>query len=475
MQRLKSDKDRYDAVIIGAGISGLVCGCYLAKAGMKVLIAEQHSKPGGYCTSFKRKGFTFDAAAHSFGGYRKNGIVRKVFDELGIERRLKVNRFDPSDIVITPDCKVSFWADLDSTIKEIQRAFPEETGNIDKFFSFILNPDPNSFSSIRSSTFKDVLDRFFINEKLKAVLSFPLFGDGGLPPSIMSAFIGSKIFKEYILDGGHYPEGGMQTLPDSLAERLKELGGELRLSTRVKRISVREDRASGVVLEEGKMLRARYVISNCDSRQTFLELLDEEVVKKQCIARINEMIPSLSLFILYLGIDRSFTSLPIGTNVWYLSSYDLERAYLAAKRADIRNLCGYMIRLSPNERTVSAYLNLSFKNKPFWDINKERILKSVIARIEKTLIPDFTRYILYKETATPQTLYRYTLNYKGAAYGWACTPWQLAEPDLRKPSFIRGLYLTGHWITQGLGIPGVVYTGYETAKALLRKEHIKHT
>ena len=61
-------KNKYDVIIIGAGISGLVCGCYLAKAGMKVLIVEQHDKPGGYCTSFKRQGFTFDAAAHTLGG-----------------------------------------------------------------------------------------------------------------------------------------------------------------------------------------------------------------------------------------------------------------------------------------------------------------------------------------------------------------------------------------------------------------------
>jgi len=77
----KSDSNIYDAVIIGAGISGLVCGCYLAKAGLKVLIAEQHHKPGGYCTSFQRQGFSFDAAAHSFGGYRSDGIVKKVFED----------------------------------------------------------------------------------------------------------------------------------------------------------------------------------------------------------------------------------------------------------------------------------------------------------------------------------------------------------------------------------------------------------
>ncbi len=53
---IRADQASYDAVIIGAGIGGLVCGCYLAKAGMKVLIAERHFKPGGYCTSFRRKG-----------------------------------------------------------------------------------------------------------------------------------------------------------------------------------------------------------------------------------------------------------------------------------------------------------------------------------------------------------------------------------------------------------------------------------
>jgi phytoene dehydrogenase-like protein len=85
----------YDAIIIGAGISGLVCGCYLAKAGMKVLVCEQHYKPGGYCTSFKKHGFTFDTAAHCFGGYRKGGMTRKIFEDLEIDKKIKIIRFNP--------------------------------------------------------------------------------------------------------------------------------------------------------------------------------------------------------------------------------------------------------------------------------------------------------------------------------------------------------------------------------------------
>src|SRR4030042_2671095 len=190
----KKDKDTYDAVIIGAGMSGLVCGCYLAKAGMKVLIAEQHYKPGGYCTSFKRQGFTFDAAAHSFGGY-KYGNIGKIFEDIDINKNIKIQKFDPSNIIITPDYKVPFWADLNKTIKEFQKNFTDESTNINNFFCFLINPDPVSFSCMRTWTFKNLIDKYFSNKKLKAILSFPLFGNAGLPSSQISAFLGIRIFK----------------------------------------------------------------------------------------------------------------------------------------------------------------------------------------------------------------------------------------------------------------------------------------
>ena len=106
---VKTDKNIYDVIIIGAGISGLICGCYLAKAGLKVLIVEQHDKPGGYFTSFKRKGFSFDAAAHSFGNYREGGHVRKILTDLEADKLIEIRRYNPSDIVITPDFKITFW------------------------------------------------------------------------------------------------------------------------------------------------------------------------------------------------------------------------------------------------------------------------------------------------------------------------------------------------------------------------------
>jgi phytoene dehydrogenase-like protein len=466
--------DAYDVVIIGAGISGLVCGCYLAKAGMKVLIAEQHHKPGGYCTSFKRQGFTFDAAAHSFGGYQ-NGPLGMIFRQLGMDRKMEIRRFDPSDTIRSHEYEVSFWSDLERTVNEFQTLFPDEKSNIERFFRLLLNPDPNSFSRIRSWTFANLLDNHFADHRLKAVLSFPLFGNGGLPPSQMSAFIASKIFKEYLLDGGYYPEGGMQVLPDKLAEVFRENGGEIILSSRIKEIKAQHGRVSGVTLEKSDFIPARYVISNCDFRQTFLELLTATPLRQEFRDSIDRMVPSLSIFVLYLGIDRSFTSLPAGTNVWILPHYDLESAYLAAKEAAIARMNTYMIRLSPDRRTMLAFLNIGFKASAFWHENKKRFMETFVQKIERDIDHGLSGRILYREAATPSTLHRYTSNYEGAAYGWACTPAQLGDPGFRKPSFVEGLYLTGHWTTEGLGIPGVVYLGFDTAKKIARKERLINT
>ncbi len=467
---LRNNKDIYDVVIIGAGMSGLVCGCYLAKAGMKVLIAEQHHKPGGYCTSFKRKGFTFDAAAHSFGGYRKNGILRKVFNDFGIAKRVNIKRFDPSDTIITPDYKVSFWSDIGNTIGDFQVAFPTESANIKKFFSFLINPDAESLVRMRRWTVKNLLDNYFNNDQLKAILSFPLLGNGALPPSLMSAFAGSKIFTEFLLDGGYYPDGGMQILPDVLAATFKKLGGKLWLSSPVKKINVTENKISGILIDNTQFIPAKCVISNCDASQTFLKLLDKNVVNERVLHTVNTMSPSLSMFVLYLGIDEYSKSLPQpGTNVWFLPHYDIEKMYLLAKSRNAKNMDEFMLRVSPDKRTILAFVNASFKNKHYWKTNKQKFTESLLKKIEKQFASELTGHIVYVDAATPYTLYRYTLNYNGAAYGWACMPSQFADPNFKKPSFVDGLYLTGHWTTYVQGIPGVVYGGYDTAKTILRK------
>ena len=263
----------YDAIIIGAGISGLVCGCYLVKAGMKTLIVEKNEKPGGYCTSFRRNGFRFDACVHSLGSFGKKGHIAKILQELKIDKKIKIDRYDPQDIIIAPDYKIIFWNSMNKTISELQKIFPRETSNINLFFNFVNNCSGTSFNSLRRMTLQNLFDKYFKDDRLKAILSLPILGNAGLPPSKASAFTAVTMYKEFILDGGYYPKGGMQALPRVLLNRFKEFGGKVLLSCLAKKIKIKNEYAVGVKTEGNRFISSQYIISNVDATQTFLHLI----------------------------------------------------------------------------------------------------------------------------------------------------------------------------------------------------------
>src|SRR5882757_3068966 len=87
---------RYDAIVIGAGIAGLFCANILAKGGMKVLLLERHSLLGGFCSTFRRKGFIFDAATHFYPLLgNPSTMTGKVLKDLG--NPTEWVRMDPVD------------------------------------------------------------------------------------------------------------------------------------------------------------------------------------------------------------------------------------------------------------------------------------------------------------------------------------------------------------------------------------------
>jgi phytoene dehydrogenase-like protein len=247
------------------------------------------------------------------------------------------------------------------------------------------------------------------------------------------------------------------------------LGGELIFSDKVTKIKIKDNKVTGVELEKGELRTSRYVISNADARQTFLTLLGRKAISHDFREKILNMKPSLSMFILYLGLKNpgEIFQYP-GVNMWFLSHYNLDDIYSSFERGELKHVV--MVRMSPDMKSMLGFVNTAFKNKKYWDTHKASFMESFISMIEKKDFPELSKHIIYKDAATPFTLNRYTLNYKGAAYGWACTPSQIAISDFRKSSTIHGLYFAGHWTTQGLGIPGVTYSGYDTAKTILRKE-----
>lgn len=482
---LKSKKTDYEAIIIGAGIGGLVCGCYLARAGMKVLIVEKNNKPGGYCTSFENSGYRFDACVHSLGSYRKGGILRKISEDLQIDKRIKIARFNPSDTIIAPNHKIEIKNDLTETIQEFQEKFPKQSKQIEVFFKEITTPDFSSlFIKLRDKSFDSLLNQYFTDEKLKAIFSVLLLGNAGLPASLISGSVAAMVLREYVLDGGYYPQSGMQSLPDILAIRFKELGGEILLSRLVDEIRCKNGKIEGATIDKNQFISSKYVVSDCDARETFFSLLSDDLTRRKIVTqtKLKKMQVSLSAFLVYLGLKKEFKEEFKGIhNLWVLSSYDIDKAYLSVKQGNItsENLFSTFFLRSMNgvstgqdkKTSMCLFTDAPFKTKEYWDKNKH-IWSNILIRKAETFFPKLSEYIVVKEMATPYLLQNRTLNYKGSMYGWSSLPSQFARFGMAQKTFIDGLYLTGHWATLGHGVPMVAFLGKDVSKLILKKKKI---
>lgn len=475
-------RDEYDVIIIGAGIGGLTCGCYLAKAGLKVLIIEQHYKVGGYCTSFKRNGFTFDATPHCIGGLRENGPLRKIFDDLKLDSKVEIIRFNPSDVVIFPQHKIHIWNDIDAMTYELQENFKHEAKNIEKFLKFIRDSEfANLYIQLKDKTFKELLKMYFKDYQLKSILGIFLVGIG-LPPSKASALASVILYREFILDGGYYPKGGMQAFSDAFVERFKEFGGEIVLKRKVERIVVENQTVKGVIIDKDDFIHSKMVVSNGDATSTFLQLIGKEHLSIEFIKKINYLEISPSAFIVYLGLNKNYSNILENRCSWWCfldDSYNIEISLDLNKKdkpyVEDFVFCAFpcsheSFQVSPDKEAIILFIPAKMSHNHFWQRNKYYLAEELIKKAEN-FIPELSNSIVVKEMATPSTLYKYTLNRNGASYGWASTPSQIDKNTMPPATLIKGLYLAGHWATQGLGqggVSSVAYCGENIAKQIIK-------
>lgn len=471
----------YDISIIGAGISGLVCGCYLAKAGLKVLIVEKNTNPGGYCVSFRKEGYQFDACVHLLSSFRKEGKFYNILNNLGLFKRVKIIRHNPSDIIIAPDCNIKLFNNPDDTVKEFVKHFPLQKTQIEEFFHYVISTPAIALSKFRTQTLQDLLNSYFSDEFLKTILSVLILGFTGAPPNQISAVFAISVFREFIFfDSGYYPIGGMQSFSKGLADIFTDLGGKILLSGTVKKIQIEHNKAKGIVLDnkEGKAISSRYLVSACDVRKTFFELIGADNLDSNLVARIKALIPSYSSFQVYLGMKEGFV-LPkeLKTTIWVIDSKDIKTICSNLLRCENIHLAitsPSMKDAPPKKIAICLTTNAPFINSEYWENEEIRSsFENRLIKLASKAIPDLERNIYLKFNATPLTLHNWTYNYYGAAYGWAGTPQQFGNPDISAKTIIDNLYLAGHWSNMGSGIISVVNSGYNTASIILNRERMK--
>jgi phytoene dehydrogenase-like protein len=116
----------YDVVVIGAGIGGLICANLIARGGLRTLLIEQHYMVGGYCSTFRRKGYTFDAATHFYPLLgNPDTMTGRLLLDLGLTTGWV--KMDPVDRFHFPDgSKFAVPADFDRYLAQLKREFPAE-------------------------------------------------------------------------------------------------------------------------------------------------------------------------------------------------------------------------------------------------------------------------------------------------------------------------------------------------------------
>ncbi len=514
---------RYDAIVIGSGAAGLTCATSLAQAGLRILLVEKNEWVGGYSHGFSKDGFYWDHGGHIFLGYRLGGQARTVFQRLKLDQRLEMVPDQHDYRCIFPDDSLAIPAEMTAAADLLAERFPDERDGIarvlltmermiDDVDAFVpafrvaqrpgerrlLDPVFEQFQRPRlgnlagrlgqsvglpgstllkyqTRTLTDLLNEHLRSPRLKAYFSMLCVGIGA-SPSRLSAII-AGVFFIHALRTMWMPRGGFGKVGEALADMFQEQGGTLLTGSEAVRILVEDGRAAGIETLDGRRFRARAVVSACDARRTFLQMLEPQHVPVELRERLPRMALTPSIFQVHLGVDMDLE--PYRSQLKRLNFIypydDIDRAMANFPAGNVEEAAFFLYvatfhqpEMAPpgkHSLKLEAYTTLHSKGID-WERDKEKIGDIFIRRAEQ-LIPDLGKHIVTRVHRTPLDLQRDTGNAEGAFAGWSFSPELLSRgrPYQRTP--VPGLYLAGHWTTPSAGVPWVMLSGYNTAAMVL--------
>ena len=127
----------YDAIIIGAGLGGLVAGAKLAKEGKKVFLIEQHYVVGGCSSTFTQKGFTVDVGLHLIDGLDPHNPKVEIFEDLDVYASIEPVHVGEFYRFVNENVDITIPDNIEEAKKVLTEKFPEEKKAIERYFEVL--------------------------------------------------------------------------------------------------------------------------------------------------------------------------------------------------------------------------------------------------------------------------------------------------------------------------------------------------
>ena len=479
-------------IIIGAGIAGLSTGCYAQMNGYRTHIFELHDKPGGLCTAWKRKGYTFDGCIHHLAGSGPNSGIHHIWQELGAVQGREMIYRDTLVQVEGPDGEVfTVYTDPDRLERHMKELAPADGSAIEEYvrgvrrftgLELLALPALKPLGILAALPFLPSLIKWsqvtlgefatrFTDPFLRRAFPWIQYDLPDIPAMLNMSFLASCHTRRL-----GWPVGGSLAFSQAIEQRYRDLGGEIQYRSRVEKILVSDDRATGVRLEDGTEHRADVVISAADGHATIFRMLDGRYLNDK-IRSYYDAAPTgpqeMSAHVC-LGVARDMAQEPHALTL--LLAEPLAIVGETFERLDV-DLFGPDTGLAPAGKTALkipltagyAYWRERYDDRARYKEEKQRVAGAVIEQLDQRF-PGLKDQVEVVDVSTPVTVERYTGNWRGMQAWPGGGPMDMLSGVSKTLPGLENFHMVGQWALGTIGISTAAIAGRKLVENLCRRD-----
>lgn len=468
---------KYDVIIIGSGLGGLLCGNILSEEGYNVCILEKNPKPGGCLQVFVRDKCIFSTGLNYTEGLAEGQILYRYFKYFGIMDKLKLKRMDIDGFeVITFQGKEYRHAQGEENfIETLAKEFPDERKAITNYIKKLkhicnqfplYNLDTENINVNYTDLFSESAFGYIKSITKNKILQNVLAGNNLLyagVPDKTPLYVHALITYSFINSSWRCIDGSQQ-IAKILSDSIKSNGGTILRNSEVTKLVFENDVLKYALLTNNEKIEAENFISNVHPVNT-LKMIDGHYFSKAYKSRVNSLENTIPVFTLYVVLKEN-TCEYMNYNHYY---FDNDTVWTTASYSEKEWPQSYMLytpAISKSDKYADCMIIMTYmkyNELTKWENTKvenrgEDYKEFKIKKAEKLLdlvekkFPEIRTKIKKYYTSTPLTYRDYTGTFQGTSYGILKDFNDPYKTLITPKTKISNLFFTG----QNLNIHGIL-------------------